>query len=74
MSQVPSSDSLNERRTSSDWSKDPASPTAPNIPSRPPGGPEAQRPGPSEVRRSSKEAGAEEESAESPTSNGCVAR
>lgn len=80
MSHVTSSDSLNGRCTSSDLSKDPASPTAPNIPSTPAVGPEGQRSGPKHnvVQRSSpdtsKEPGAEEELVESPMSNGCFAR
>lgn len=77
MSHVTSSDSLNGRCTSSDLSKDPVSPTAPNIPSTPS---EGQRPGPGPnvVQRSSshtsKEPGLEEELLESPMSNGCLAR
>lgn len=81
MSHVTSSDSLNGRRSSSDLSKDPGSPTAPNIPSTPSVGPEGQRsgPGPNVVQRSSsdasKEPGVEEEAlVESPMSNGCFAR
>lgn len=67
MSHVSSSDSLNGRCTSSDLSKDPARPSL---------GPEGPLPGPGPVvvQRSSpetsREPGAEEESVESPMSNG----
>ncbi|TNM98610.1 hypothetical protein fugu_013174 [Takifugu bimaculatus] len=77
MSHVTSSDSLNGRCTSSDLSRDPASPTALGIPSTPPVGPGSPGAGPepSVVQRSSsggsKEPGVEEEFFETPMSNGC---
>lgn len=80
MSHVTSSDSLNGRCSSSDLSKDPGSPTAPNIPSTPSVGPEGQRSGPGTnvVQRGSsdacKEPGVEEALVEPPMSNGCFAR
>lgn len=74
MSHVTSSDSLNGRCSGTDLSKDPVSPTAPNIPTAEPEA-QASGPGPSVVQGSSKEPGVEEEEvAESPMSNGCFAR
>lgn len=80
MSHVTSSDSLNGRRTSSDLSRDPMSPTALGIPSTPPGGPESPRAGPepnvvqSSSSGGSKEPGVEEDFFKSPMSNGCFTR
>lgn len=79
MSHVASSDSLNGR-TSSDLSRDPASPTALGAPSTPPVGPESPRAGPEPnvVQRSSsggsKEPEGEEELFGTPMSNGCFSR
>lgn len=63
MSQVPSSDGRDGRCASGDSSKDPASPTAPDIPV-----------GPTVAQRGGGEAGAGEGSAQPPMSNGRVAR